>query len=81
MEKLDIYTIIICQRMEYATHCEYEYECDVVVHRVTKENRAAGILENFDEGQRYSQHGFRKFIDGKSPEIMPSVNSFFADPK
>ncbi|KAL6897330.1 hypothetical protein ACP4OV_007026 [Aristida adscensionis] len=48
--------------------------------RVIKEKRAAGILENFDEGKRYSQHGFRKFIDGKRPEIMPAVNSFFADP-
>ncbi|GJN12231.1 hypothetical protein PR202_ga30524 [Eleusine coracana subsp. coracana] len=49
--------------------------------RVTKENRAAGILENFDEGKRYSRHGFRQFIDGKRPEIMPGLNSFMADPK
>ncbi|GJN24917.1 hypothetical protein PR202_gb12695 [Eleusine coracana subsp. coracana] len=49
--------------------------------RVTKENRAAGILENFDEGKRYSRHWFRRFIDGKRPEIMPSLNSFMADPK
>lgn len=51
------------------------------LNRVTKENRAAGILENFDEGKRYSRHGFRQFIDGKSPEIMPGLNSFMADPK
>ncbi|BAF21274.2 Os07g0274700, partial [Oryza sativa Japonica Group] len=48
--------------------------------RVLKEKRAAGVLENFDEGKRYSQHGFRKFIDGKRPEIMPGINSFFSDP-
>jgi hypothetical protein len=50
-------------------------------NRVTKENRAAGVLENFDEGKRYSRHGFRQFIDGKRPEIMPGLNSFMADPK
>ncbi|KAF7006738.1 hypothetical protein CFC21_021745 [Triticum aestivum] len=48
--------------------------------RVTKENRAAGIQENFDEGKRYSQHGFRKFIDRQRPEIMPAINNFFSDP-
>ncbi|GMH01524.1 hypothetical protein Nepgr_003363 [Nepenthes gracilis] len=49
--------------------------------RVNKENRAAGILENFEEGQRYSEHGFRKFIRNRPPEVMPSVNKFFSDPK
>ncbi|KAM3371990.1 hypothetical protein ACQJBY_019067 [Aegilops geniculata] len=48
--------------------------------RVTKENRAAGVQENFDEGKRYSQHGFRKFIDRQRPEIMPAINNFFSDP-
>jgi hypothetical protein len=54
---------------------------DSNIYRVTKENRAAGVLDNFDEGKRYSRHGFRRFIDGKRPEIMPSLNSFMADPK
>ncbi|KAI3872874.1 hypothetical protein MKX03_029916 [Papaver bracteatum] len=49
--------------------------------RVTKENRAAGILENFEEGEKYAEHRFRKFIRGRRPEIMPSVNNFFTDPK
>ncbi|XP_062187681.1 uncharacterized protein LOC133891016 [Phragmites australis] len=48
--------------------------------RVTKENRAAGIMENFDEGKQYSQHGFRKFMDKQRAEIMPGLNSFMADP-
>ncbi|KQK20163.1 hypothetical protein BRADI_1g52750v3 [Brachypodium distachyon] len=48
--------------------------------RVTKENRAAGVLDNHAEGERYSRHGFRKFIDGRSREIMPALNSFFTDP-
>ncbi|KAL5725308.1 hypothetical protein ACHQM5_008465 [Ranunculus cassubicifolius] len=49
--------------------------------RVNKENRAAGILENFKEGEKYTQHSLRKFVRGRSPEIMPGVNSFFTDPK
>lgn len=50
-------------------------------NRVTKENRTAGVLDNFVEGEKYAEHGLRKFVRNKSPEIMPGVNSFFADPK
>ncbi|CAI9112505.1 OLC1v1012965C1 [Oldenlandia corymbosa var. corymbosa] len=49
--------------------------------RVTKQNRAAGVLENFTEGEKYAEHGLRKFVRNKKPEIMPSINSFFADPQ
>ncbi|KAF5726373.1 hypothetical protein HS088_TW22G00051 [Tripterygium wilfordii] len=49
--------------------------------RVTKENRLAGVLDNHAEGERYSEHFVRKFVRGKSPEIMPSLNGFFTDPK
>ncbi|KAG4975404.1 hypothetical protein AAZX31_11G252200 [Glycine max] len=48
--------------------------------RVTKQNRTAGILENFAEGEKYSQHSLRKYVRGKQPQIMPSVNNFFSDP-
>ncbi|XP_058186467.1 uncharacterized protein LOC131303556 [Rhododendron vialii] len=48
--------------------------------RVTKENRTAGVLDNFAEGEKYSQHALRKFVRNKSPEIMPNVNKFFTDP-
>ncbi|GLU21798.1 hypothetical protein SLE2022_379140 [Rubroshorea leprosula] len=49
--------------------------------RVTKENRSAGVLDNFDEGKRYKEHGLRKYVRDKRPEIMPSINNFFSDPK
>lgn len=49
--------------------------------RVSKESRAAGVLDNFAEGEKYAQHALRKYVRNKSPEIMPSINSFFADPK
>ncbi|MBA0578255.1 hypothetical protein Gorai_020548 [Gossypium raimondii] len=48
---------------------------------VTKENRAAGVLDNFAEGEKYSEHFLRKYVRNKTPEIMPSINSFFTDPK
>ncbi|XP_047959525.1 uncharacterized protein LOC125204827 [Salvia hispanica] len=49
--------------------------------RVNKENRAAGILDNHVEGEKYSQHFLRKYVRNKSPEIMPNINGFFSDPK
>ncbi|MQL78199.1 hypothetical protein Taro_010646 [Colocasia esculenta] len=49
--------------------------------RVNKEGRAAGVLENFSEGEKYAEHGLRKFVRNKTPEIMPSINRFFAEPK
>ncbi|KAE9587807.1 putative NADH-ubiquinone reductase complex 1 MLRQ subunit [Lupinus albus] len=48
--------------------------------RVKKENRTAGILDNHEEGEKYSQHFVRKFVRGKTPQIMPSLNKFFSDP-
>ncbi|MED6203912.1 hypothetical protein PIB30_004041 [Stylosanthes scabra] len=48
--------------------------------RVLKEKRSAGILENFEEGEKYSQHSVRKFVRNRTPEIMPSINKFFSDP-
>ncbi|XP_009588369.1 uncharacterized protein [Nicotiana tomentosiformis] len=49
--------------------------------RVTKENRAAGVLDNFTEGEKYAEHALRKFVRNRAPEIMPSINGFFSDPK
>ncbi|CAL9239776.1 unnamed protein product [Arabidopsis halleri] len=53
----------------------------LVCIRVTKENRTAGILENHAEGERYAEHSLRKFVRNKAPQIMPSINGFFSDPK
>ncbi|KAH9775964.1 serine/arginine-related protein 53 [Citrus sinensis] len=49
--------------------------------RVTKQNRAAGVLENYAEGEKYSEHFLRKYVRNKTPEIMPKINSFFTDPQ
>lgn len=48
--------------------------------RITKQNRTAGVLDNFDEGEKYAEHFLRKYVRNKAPEIMPSINSFFTDP-
>ncbi|KAI5572955.1 hypothetical protein POPTR_010G055300v4 [Populus trichocarpa] len=48
--------------------------------RVTKENRAAGVLDNFKEGEKYAEHGLRKYVRKRTPQIMPSINGFFSDP-
>ncbi|KAG9133675.1 hypothetical protein Leryth_018676 [Lithospermum erythrorhizon] len=47
--------------------------------RVTKQNRAAGVLENFDEGEKYAQHTLRKFVRGRRPEVFPNMNKYFAE--
>ncbi|CAH8337229.1 unnamed protein product [Eruca vesicaria subsp. sativa] len=49
--------------------------------RCTKENRAAGILDNHAEGERYKENFLRKYVRNKHPEIMPGINKFFTDPK
>ena len=55
--------------------------CCRLSNRVNKEGRAAGVLDNFAEGEKYAEHSLRKFVRNKTPEIMPSINSFFTNPK
>jgi hypothetical protein len=43
--------------------------------RVTKEKRAAGVLENFDEGRRYSQHGARRFALSNRRDYMEALDN------
>ncbi|KAK2384080.1 hypothetical protein P8452_39043 [Trifolium repens] len=49
--------------------------------RVNKENRSAGVLENYAEGEAYAEHKLRKFLRNRPSEVMPSVNKFFSDPE
>ncbi|KAH7529186.1 hypothetical protein FEM48_Zijuj05G0157700 [Ziziphus jujuba var. spinosa] len=58
----------------------YIYFKFIYVFLVSKETRAAGVLENFAEGEKYAEHAIRKFARNRSPEIMPAINSFFTDP-
>ncbi|KAM0979641.1 hypothetical protein ACFX2C_015462 [Malus domestica] len=49
--------------------------------RVSKEGRAAGVLDNHAEGEKYKENFLRKFVRNRAPEIMPAINGFFTDPK
>ncbi|XP_027123856.2 uncharacterized protein LOC113767839 isoform X2 [Coffea eugenioides] len=49
--------------------------------RVAKQDRAAGVLENFAEGEKYAEHALRKYVRNRKPEIMPAINSFFTEPE
>jgi hypothetical protein len=51
------------------------------IFRVNKENRSAGVLENYAEGEAYAEHKLRKFLRNRPSEVMPSVNKFFSDPE
>ncbi|XP_073005983.1 uncharacterized protein [Typha latifolia] len=46
--------------------------------RVNKTNRTTAILDNAEEGEKYSQHSLRKFLSQRRPEVMPAINSFFS---
>ncbi|KAL2896003.1 NADH dehydrogenase [ubiquinone] 1 alpha subcomplex subunit 4-like protein [Bienertia sinuspersici] len=49
--------------------------------RINKAHRATAVLENYEEGEKYAEHGFRKFLRTRSPEVMPTINGFFSNPK
>ncbi|CAL5372527.1 unnamed protein product [Camellia sinensis] len=44
--------------------------------RVSRQNRAAGVLGNFAEGEMYTDHFLRKFVRKRSPEVMPAINAW-----
>ncbi|KAK6913392.1 NADH-ubiquinone reductase complex 1 MLRQ subunit [Dillenia turbinata] len=47
--------------------------------RINKDHRKTAVLENYEEGERYAEHGFRRFLRTRPPEIMPTINHFFSD--
>ncbi|KAG0579235.1 hypothetical protein KC19_4G083800 [Ceratodon purpureus] len=49
--------------------------------RISKEDRAAGVLENYKEGEAYKMHGLRAFVGKHEPQIMPGVNNYFSGAK
>ncbi|CAB4274752.1 unnamed protein product [Prunus armeniaca] len=46
--------------------------------RIDKARRGMGVLENKEEGEKYAEHGLRKFLRTRPPEIMPTINRFFS---
>ncbi|KAI9154330.1 hypothetical protein LWI28_024505 [Acer negundo] len=49
--------------------------------RIDKAQRSKGVLENEEEGEKYAQHGLRKFLRTRPPQVMPSINHFFSQDK
>ncbi|KAH7554452.1 hypothetical protein ACOSP7_028172 [Xanthoceras sorbifolium] len=49
--------------------------------RINKTHRREAVLENKEEGEKYAQHGLRKFLRTRPPEVMPSINHFFSQDK
>ncbi|KAK9090107.1 hypothetical protein Sjap_023284 [Stephania japonica] len=47
--------------------------------RINKAHRSSGVLENAEEGEKYSQHALRKYLRQRRPEIMPAINQFFSE--
>ncbi|OAY84159.1 uncharacterized protein LOC109721768 [Ananas comosus] len=46
--------------------------------RINKLHRTTAVLDNADEGQKYSQHALRRFLSSRPPEVMPAINHFFS---
>ncbi|WOK91630.1 hypothetical protein Cni_G00321 [Canna indica] len=46
--------------------------------RVNKTNRTTAVLDNAEEGEKYSQHSFRRFLRQRRPEVFPALNNFFS---
>ncbi|KAJ0094665.1 hypothetical protein Patl1_16862 [Pistacia atlantica] len=63
--------------------CSFQLVRNICINpevRLLKEKRSAGVLDNFEEGKRYAEHGLRKFVHQRAPQIMPSINNFFSNP-
>ncbi|CAN6199740.1 unnamed protein product, partial [Urochloa humidicola] len=78
--KPDVYPLIAA--MSFVTGmCVFQLTRNVFMNpdvRVNKSNRQSAVLDNADEGQRYSQHAFRRFLATQRPEVFPALNRFFA---
>ncbi|KAB1211436.1 hypothetical protein CJ030_MR6G021374 [Morella rubra] len=49
--------------------------------RVSKARRLNAVDDHAEEGERYADHAFRKFLRTRPPEIFPAINRFFSEDK
>ncbi|GMH04375.1 hypothetical protein Nepgr_006214 [Nepenthes gracilis] len=62
--------------------CVFQLSRNILLNpdvRINKAKRSTAVLENSDEGRQYAEHGLRRFLRTRPPEVMPSVNRFFSD--
>ncbi|BAF22136.2 Os07g0604600, partial [Oryza sativa Japonica Group] len=80
--KPDVYPLIAA--MTFVTGlCTFQLTRNVFMNpdvRVNKNNRKSAVLENAEEGEKYHQHAFRRFLATQRPEVFPALNRFFAGP-
>ncbi|KAB5516494.1 hypothetical protein DKX38_027142 [Salix brachista] len=65
-----------------ASMCVFQLTRSVFMNpdvRINKANRRMGVLENKEEGEKYAEHGLRRFLRTRPPEIMPTINHFFSE--
>uniref|UniRef100_A0A6N2MZN3 Uncharacterized protein n=2 Tax=Salix TaxID=40685 RepID=A0A6N2MZN3_SALVM len=65
-----------------ASMCVFQLTRSVFMNpdvRINKANRRMGVLENKEEGEKYAEHGLRRFLRTRPPEIMPAINHFFSE--
>jgi hypothetical protein len=51
------------------------------IFRISKRRRTMAVLDNKEEGEKYAEHGLRKFLRTRPPEVMPAINHFFSEHK
>ncbi|XP_020200655.1 uncharacterized protein [Aegilops tauschii subsp. strangulata] len=78
--KPDVYPLIGAMSLVTGM-CVFQLTRNVFLNpdvRVSKSNRQSAVLENAEEGERYSQHAFRRFVSAHRPEVFPAINRFFS---
>ncbi|TYJ21441.1 hypothetical protein E1A91_A08G064900v1 [Gossypium mustelinum] len=64
--------------------CIFQFTRNVFLNpavRINKSDRSQAVLENYKEGEKYAEHGLRKFLRTRPPEVMPAINHFFSEDK
>ncbi|EMS53792.1 hypothetical protein TRIUR3_24112 [Triticum urartu] len=72
--KPDVYPLIGAMSLVTGM-CVFQLTRNVFLNpdvRVSKSNRQSAVPENEEEGERYSQHAFRRFVSAHRPEGFPA---------
>ncbi|XP_008810952.2 uncharacterized protein LOC103722254 [Phoenix dactylifera] len=62
--------------------CAFQLTRNMILNpdvRINKARRASAILDNAEEGEKYSQHSFRKFLYRQRSAVMPALDGLSTD--
>ncbi|XP_042499145.1 uncharacterized protein LOC122077300 [Macadamia integrifolia] len=79
--KPEVYPLIAAMTF-VAGMCVFSLTRNVLINpavRINKADRATAVLENEEEGKKYTHHSLRNFLRNRPPQIMPSINNFFSE--